>query len=123
MRGPRPVEVGLKDLANEQFCYLTTTGRVSGKPHTIEIWFALDGSTLYMLAGGGERSDWVRNLKRQPEVQVRIRDRVFRAPARVVLKETEKETARDLLVEKYQPGYAGDLSSWRERALPIAADL
>ena len=115
--------MGLEDLADEQFCYLTTTGRVSGKPHTIEIWFGLEGSTLYMLAGGGERSDWVRNLERRPEVEVRIRDRLFRAPARVIVTEIEKEAARRLLVEKYQPGYAGDLSSWRERALPIAVDL
>lgn len=33
-------------LAAESVAYLTTTGRVSGKPHAIEIWFALDGATL-----------------------------------------------------------------------------
>lgn len=37
--------------ADEDFCYLTTRGRVSGQPHEIEIWFAADGETLYMLAG------------------------------------------------------------------------
>ena len=26
--------------AGEQFCYLTTTGRVTGRPHEVEIWFA-----------------------------------------------------------------------------------
>jgi hypothetical protein len=26
----------------EAFCYLTTTGRRTGRAHTIEIWFALD---------------------------------------------------------------------------------
>ena len=36
----------------EDLCYLTTTGRNSGRPHTIEIWFALNEQTLYMLAGG-----------------------------------------------------------------------
>ncbi len=30
----------LKTLADEDFCYLTTTGRISGRAHTIEIWFA-----------------------------------------------------------------------------------
>jgi hypothetical protein len=49
-------------FAGEPYCYLTTTGRVSGRPHQIEIWFAIDGGTLYMLSGGGERSDWVKNL-------------------------------------------------------------
>jgi hypothetical protein len=31
------------------FCYPTTTGRRSGRPHTIEIWFAaVDGSPVLM---------------------------------------------------------------------------
>jgi hypothetical protein len=30
----------LKSLAKLDFCYLTTTGRKSGKPRTIEIWFS-----------------------------------------------------------------------------------
>ena len=34
------------DLINEEFCYLTTTGRVSGKPREIEIWFGMKGDTL-----------------------------------------------------------------------------
>ena len=39
-------------LGSEDFCYLTTTGRTSGKPHEIEIWFALRDGTLYLLSGG-----------------------------------------------------------------------
>src|SRR5215210_3089845 len=31
----------LRGLAEENFCYLTTTGRITGRPHEIEIWFAL----------------------------------------------------------------------------------
>jgi hypothetical protein len=31
--------------------------------------------------------------------------------------------ARDLLFNKYSPGYSGDLADWRERSLPIAVDL
>ena len=54
----------LDELNKEQFCYLTTTGRVSGLPREIEIWFGISGSTLYMLSGGREQSDWVKNIKR-----------------------------------------------------------
>jgi len=113
-------------LANEDYCYLTTTGRVSGEPREIEIWFALDGDTLYMLSGGGDRSDWVRNLRRGPEVGVRIADRTFEGRARIVSDEEEKEEdarARHLLLEKYRPRYGGDLSEWGETALPVAVDL
>ena len=73
-------------LAREQLCYLATTGRKSGKRHTIEIWFAMEpgGRTLYMLSGGGDRSDWVRNIRQDPEVKVRIGGRTFEGRGRFV---------------------------------------
>jgi deazaflavin-dependent oxidoreductase (nitroreductase family) len=117
----------MDDQAAQSFCYLTTTGRVSGRPHTIEIWFALNGRTLYLLSGGGDRSDWVRNLLRDPEVTVRVGSR--RAPelhgrARAVDPDSdEDELARALVTGKYQPTYGGDLSGWRRGALPVAVDL
>jgi deazaflavin-dependent oxidoreductase (nitroreductase family) len=110
-------------LADEAYCYLTTTGRVSGEPREIEIWFGLDDSTLYMLSGGRDRSDWVKNLMREPRVSVRIADRTFDGQARVVSDPAEAARARDLLFDKYNEGYSGDLSNWRETSLPIAIDL
>lgn len=47
-------------LADESFCYLTTTGRVTGNSHTIEIWFALENGTLYMREGR-RLSAWARD--------------------------------------------------------------
>ena len=110
-------------LASESYCYLTTTGRVSGEPREIEIWFGLDGDTLYMLSGGGERSNWVRNLLREPEVTVRLGDHGFRGRARIVGGGDEDARARRLLLEKYSAGYSGDLSDWGRTALPVAVDL
>ena len=57
---------GWSGFSSEQYCYLTTRGRVTGRPHRIEIWFAIDGETLYMLSGGGERSDWSRTCAAPP---------------------------------------------------------
>jgi len=110
-------------LASESYCYLTTTGRMSGEPREIEIWFGLDGDTLYMLSGGRDRSDWVKNLIREPKVRVRIADRTFAGHARIVSAEDEDARARHLLLEKYSPGYGGDLSEWGQTALPVAVDL
>ncbi|HXH23472.1 MAG TPA: nitroreductase/quinone reductase family protein [Dehalococcoidia bacterium] len=106
------------------YCYLTTTGRVTGRPHTIEIWFARQGDTLYLLAGGRHRSDWVRNLMRNPEVRVRIADVDHAGRARLVDADSEEDAlARRLLLEKYSPGYSGDLADWGRSALPVAIDL
>jgi deazaflavin-dependent oxidoreductase (nitroreductase family) len=114
---------GLTGLGDENYCYLTTIGRVSGEPREIEIWFGLDGSTLYMLSGGRDRSDWVKNLIREPEVGVRLGDQIFGGRARIVTNRDEDARARYLLLEKYSPGYSGDLSEWGETALPVAVDL
>jgi hypothetical protein len=97
---------------------------VTGRPHTIEIWFGIAGSTLYMLAGAGERSDWVRNLQSAPAVSVRIGDRYFTGAAHVVDAGSEEDAlARRLLLDKYVPRYAGNLDRWGRTALPVGVDL
>lgn len=106
------------------YCYLVTTGRTSGLPREIEIWFGLSGTTLYLLAGGGEKAHWVRNIRLRPSVSLRLGERTHDAIARVVEPGTDEDAlARRLLLEKYQPGYAGDLSGWGGTALSIALDL
>ncbi|HYU39948.1 MAG TPA: nitroreductase family deazaflavin-dependent oxidoreductase [Acidimicrobiia bacterium] len=113
----------LTAAADDDFCYLTTQGRRTGRPHEIEIWFAQDGSTLYLLSGGRDRSDWVRNLRVDPAVTVRLRDTSHEARARVVDDVTESERGRRLVFEKYQPRYSGSLERWRRESLLVALDV
>ena len=110
-------------FADEQYCYLTTTGRVTGRPHRIEIWFAIDDRTLYMLSGGGRRSDWVKNLLKSPSVRVEVGGVRFDGQARIVVDPAEDERARALVHDKYASSYGGDLTAWRRSALPIAVAL
>jgi len=119
-----PPVTDLGSLAREDFCYLTTTGRVTDRPHEIEIWFSLVPETraLYMLSGGGERADWVKNLRCNPEVEVRIADERFGGLAREAKDAEEDELARRLLVEKYESS-PGRLENWRRTALPVVVDL
>lgn len=114
----------LEELGREEFCYLTTIGRVSGAPHKVEMWFAVEGPHVYLLAGGGEEADWVKNLRSQPAVALRIGTARFRAQARVVGDEAEEYRARRLLAAKYERWREGRLlSSWARIALPIAIDI
>ena len=96
---------------------------MTGRPHRIEIWFALDGDTLYLLSGGRERSDWVKNVRKTPEVTVELGGQVFAGRARIVTDLDEDERARTLVHDKYAGSYGGDLSRWRRTALPVAVDL
>jgi deazaflavin-dependent oxidoreductase (nitroreductase family) len=107
-------------LADLDYCYLTTTGRHTGRSHRIEIWFALSGSTVYLLSGGGDRSDWVRNLIVSPDVVLQLAEERRTTRARVVSDPDEDATARRLVVEKYAPRYRGDLTDWGRTSLPIA---
>jgi deazaflavin-dependent oxidoreductase (nitroreductase family) len=112
------------DLTDQDFCYLTTDGRRTGRPHTIEVWFGSRNGTLYVLSGGGDRSDWVRNLRITPKVSVRVGDRTWVARARVVEDPDEGAAARPLLAAKYQGWREGrPLSAWARTALVVALDL
>lgn len=112
-------------LADEDYCYITTAGRVSGKLHTIEIWFGAEGDTLYVLAGSRHDADFVKNARKQPAVDVRVgAEATFAARARIVTDSGEDARVRRLMLEKYsQPRYQGDLSDWGRTALPVAFDL
>src|SRR2546430_2313460 len=112
-------------LADQDFAYLTTFGRRTGKAHTVEIWFGLDDGRVYMLSGGGDRADWVRNLRKTPRVRVRIGTQATTATARVLRAATkEDELVRQLLDGKYQGWREGKrLSSWARTALPVAIEL
>lgn len=114
----------LSKLASQDFCYLTTTGRVTGRPHEIEIWFGTRGNSLYLLSGGGHDSDWVRNLLKKPKVTVRIAQYGFSATARLVTDPEEETAARYMLAEKYQEWEEGrTLSEWARTALVVGIDL
>jgi deazaflavin-dependent oxidoreductase (nitroreductase family) len=114
------------------FAYVTTSGRRTGRPHTIEIWYGQHEGTVYVLSGGGDRSDWVRNLQVSPRVRVRLGGpRDLRpdvhggtdATARMVIDPAEESLARRLLAAKYQGWREGrPLSEWATTSLVVALD-
>ena len=116
-----------------EFAYLTTRGRRTGRPHTIEIWYAQSGDTVYLLSGRGERADWVKNLRQDPRVEIRLGGpRTQRADlpgtrpavARVVVDLSEEHRARRLMASKYQGWREGQpLSEWARESLVVAVDL
>ena len=108
--------------ASEPFLYLTTVGRRTGRPHRIEIWFAARDGRLYLLAGGRERSDWVRNLQANPRVTVELGDETRVGTAWVLAAGTpEDRLARELLVAKY--GETEDLDEWGRTSLPVVIEF
>jgi deazaflavin-dependent oxidoreductase (nitroreductase family) len=110
------------DLASLPFGYLTTTGRVSGRSHRIEIWFALHDGTVYLLSGGRDASDWVRNILVTPDVVFELGDVRRPTSARILEAGTDEDAlARRLLLEKYGGG-GENLDRWARTSLPVAVD-
>lgn len=107
---------------SDRFCSVTTTGRVTGNPHEIEIWFVRRADSVYILMGSGERADTVRNLRRRPEALVRIGDVTYPARGHVVEDPDEAAWVRQTLPRKYAHEEEG-LAEWAEEALPVAFDL
>lgn len=89
------------------------------------MWFALPpdptGGVLYMMAGGRDSADWIKNLRRNPAVTIRIGGTTWPATARIIAPGTPDDTlARQLLCAKYQGWREGQpLGEWGRTALPV----
>jgi len=62
----------LRTLDRESLVQLTVRGRKSGKPHTVKIWFAVGNGKIYVTSARGLNADWVKNLRKNLDVTLRI---------------------------------------------------
>jgi deazaflavin-dependent oxidoreductase (nitroreductase family) len=91
--------------------------------HRIEIWFAAHDGRLYLLSGGRERADWVRNLQANPRVTVELGGETRVGAAHVLEAGTaEDQLARELLLAKYA-ATEDDLDEWGRTSLPVVIEL
>jgi deazaflavin-dependent oxidoreductase (nitroreductase family) len=81
----------IQDIAEQRVLHLTTIGRRTGLPREIEIWFVVCSERFYLFAETGEAAAWVKNIRQNPEVVVRIGERQIPAMARVLDRETDRE--------------------------------
>jgi deazaflavin-dependent oxidoreductase (nitroreductase family) len=113
-------------LARLSMCDVETIGRTTGRPRRIEIWFAADPERdrIYLLSGGREQAHWVRNIRRDGRVRVRLGGRWFEGHAAEIEGGPDDPLARRLLAAKYEGWVDGrSLSAWARDSLPVAIDL
>lgn len=95
-------------MTEPPYLYLTTSGRTTGNPHEIEIWFVAHAGRWYMMSEHPDRSDWVKNLTVTPSVTVKIGQRdapALTCFARPIDRDVEPDLARAvsaLMDAKYQ---------------------
>lgn len=100
----RPIDTA--GVAGEEYIYLTTRGRRTGRPHTVELWFAIAGGRVY-LSHEGAYTDWMRNILKDDRVGFRIGGVRSRGRARIVEGGEAFEVGKHALYLKYY-GEAGE---------------
>lgn len=91
-------------LEKERFIHLTTRGRKSGQPQTVELLFAYQDGEIYLMAraGDGAGTQWYRNLQADGSATAEIGGFVWKVEAQPVEDEAGTlERARALFREKY----------------------
>jgi len=93
--------------SGEQFIYLTTTGRKTGRPREIEIWFVERDGRIYTLAEHGYKAHWVQNILANPAATIQLAEQRWRATGRVIEPDTSAELYADIRAlarQKYRWG-------------------
>jgi proline iminopeptidase len=78
-------EVGHVWRKGSKILLLTTKGRTTGEPRTTPLIYESDGDAYVIVASKGGAPDdpgWYRNLAKDPEVELQVKDEVFPAHAR-----------------------------------------
>jgi len=80
----------------QEFLYLTTRGRKTGRARQIEIWFTRRGRSYYLVSEHGARAHWVQNLLVEPRARWRVGTARLDGRARLVRVETAPALVRDI---------------------------
>ena len=61
----------LKDrLSSSHEINITVTGRKSGRPISIPVWFVSEGDKLYLLPVQGSDTQWYKNALKNPSIRI-----------------------------------------------------
>ncbi|HLK33420.1 MAG TPA: nitroreductase family deazaflavin-dependent oxidoreductase [Terriglobales bacterium] len=89
--------------APPSYLYLTTTGRRTGLPREIEIWYTCREGLYYVIAEFAS-SHWVQNIQANPRVTVRLGNKRLAASARIIDAHAQPDlhaAVRQLSSDKY----------------------
>jgi deazaflavin-dependent oxidoreductase (nitroreductase family) len=76
--------IGLGPILGRIVLLLTTTGRKSSKRRVTPLQYEEIDGIVYLGAARGPKADWVRNIRADPHVEVRVKNRHFHGLAELV---------------------------------------
>ena len=110
-------KLGLARMFEPYILVLTTTGRKTGKPRLtpVEYEYEPQQNRYYVMAGWAGNTDWYRNLRSEPNVQVQVGNRKFPA---VAVPATDEETAEKMMeLARTRPSLRAVFQRWSDRPL------
>lgn len=98
-------------LASEKVIDITTTGRKTGKPRRIEIWFHNIDGKIFITGSPGRQRDWYRNMLARPEFTFHLKQSV-KADLAARANPITDEAARRSWFSRYLANSDRDVEAW-----------
>ena len=100
-----PANDNFKDrLSRYREIKITVTGRKSGRPISIPIWFVADGDKLYLLPVQGSDTQWYKNVLKNPAMRIDTRGVGAEFKATPITDATQVSSVIEKFREKYGAG-------------------
>ncbi len=104
-------------LSRYHLIKITVTGRKSGRPISVPVWFVFEDDKLYLLPVRGSDTQWYKNVLKNSTIRVEARG----AEAEVKLGNVTDSGQVGSVVEKFRAKYgAGDVKKYYSK-LDVAA--
>ncbi len=110
-------------LKQDQTIDIITTGRKSGQPRRVEIWFHRVGDRIYITGTPGPRA-WLANLRANPEFTFHLKETVqadLPARARVIDDPAERRRVMAAVLQKL--GRPDDLEEWVQKSPLVEVEI
>ena len=98
---------------------ITVTGRVSGRQISLPVWFVADDGKVQLVPVKGSGTDWYKNVRATPDLQLTARGASMTATATPV---TEPARVREI-VEKFRSKYGADQIAAYYPKTDVAVDV
>ena len=95
-------------VQNDNLIEITVTGRTSGRPISLPIWFTLDGNTLYLIPVKGSDTEWYKNLRQIPTIRLSAHGKTLTTSARFLTDEAQL----DQVLERFRDKYGRNVKSY-----------
>ena len=92
---------GFGRILGKLILLLTTTGRKSGRPHTVPLQYEEAAGAYYVGAAMGTQADWVRNILADPHVEIELKSSRFSAVGEVISEPTRIADFIELRLQRH----------------------